>query len=418
MSKFKKSVVFLVSTVLLLPTSAGFADTINLSLQDAIEGAVSADLIADGMQDSIDDLWKQHDSALKGKQQVEKSLSSYESFILLHEKFEEDGILSASDQTKYKILQATWGKTPPVYTKEKMFTTFIEPRDFGHYALWTEIQKLKNSEKTVLDSIEVGVKELYNQTLNLTETVEAQRLYTEIVSRQYEEAKVKYELGQVSEIDHNSALVSKQIQDLEMQKLERNLFNLERSLMDMARVNVSSDLELASVNLSLPAVRIKSYAEALEQAMANRTEVVNAKLGLDTEQRESDIMLEYITNNLTSKRLDQDVALLEAKDAYASAVESVTVDVYTAWNALEEAKSDYELASKQYKNVRQSYLEAKKSYSLGLINETTLMLSEFDQMMKLNTLKAKLRQYSLVNEKLELAISSGPAYQQNGGMSQ
>ena len=388
--------------------SIAYNTAVNMALEksDAIED----------LSDSITDVWEQRNHMLGLKQEIQKQLDMIARFEKLYEKKYEDGeTLTPMETAELQGYQMALGDEPPSFTNQEMLDQFIKQRDFPHEQLLVTYKQLKNQRALLPDQLETGVRELYVNLVDLRETLEGQQLYTSNLKNQYGSAQQKFELGQISSQD---LLISKNnylIQKLSMEKLERTEKILALNFKKTIGLSLDQPVKLISNMVVFSTIDLQSieYYEGL--ALDNRVEVIDAKNVFEMEKREADIIEAYLDNPLTTDRLSYDAAVIDAKNAYESAVLDVKEDITKGYFVTAEALEDYEIKLDEYKRSVDDLKDKREMFKLGMIDKNTLDMVEFSYEMSKNALLSSRRILELNYYKLEKASHLGPAFESNMG---
>ncbi|MDM8533138.1 TolC family protein [Clostridiaceae bacterium HSG29] len=393
-----------------------FANENTLSLADAVNMAIENTDAINDLEDQMEDMWENHNDALTYKNQIEAMLTNLRRFEDLYDKkYVEKETLTPAETVKFTIYQAMFGKTPPKYSGQEMLDTYIKNRDFPHYLTWVGYETMRNNKKQIPITLEVNVKELYVNILNLNDMINSQNLYTSILEDKYESAKLKYELGQISAFSLLNEETNYKIQKLNYEKLDRQLKTLKLNFNNLVGIDLKSDVELTSKLYDFRKIELNDLSFYEESAVENRMEVINAKLTYDMESREAGIIADYLSNPLTNDRLTYDSDLIDAENALDEAILDVKEDVTKAYFETLQSLDDYNSKIDGYLMKTRDLNEKRSMYEKGMLDKNTFGMIEFAYNMAKDSLVSSRRTLNLNYEKLENASSFGPGFESNVG---
>lgn len=400
------------------PAFAG-SDVLSISLSDAMRRAKESSTAIEDINDSLEDIWDQRNEMLELKDQMQTALDGLERFEeLYNKKYVDKEALTPQETGELTVYQNIYGDKPPEYSNQELLDKYIKNRDFPHYQLWTSYYQLKNQRDLTPIQLEMSVKELYSNVLSLDETLKTQLQYLENLKSQYESAKEKNTLGTISEYNLLKAKNDYLTQELMVKEIERNKTILEFSFKQLIDVPLEQDIVLSSNMANFQQIDLEGLDFYEEQALNNRMEVLNAKAEYEMEKREADIIKEYLSNPLTSDRLQYDADAIDAKNALEEAKIAVKTDVTTAYFDTLEAKDNYLIELDNYKSGVNDLKDKRQLYNLGMLDKNSFEMVEFSFTMTKNTLISSRRNYELKYSKLVNASGLGPSVQGSFGGAQ
>ncbi|MBI9014989.1 MAG: TolC family protein [Clostridiales bacterium] len=412
-----RRVVSLLLLSIIFTGSFAFADENTIiTVEKAIEMATEDSSNIDKIDDSIEKLWKNYRAAIEGKNKIQESLNTIEKFRELYEKkYDEKEILTLEEEIELKAYTNIFGKLPPVYSGQEMLDNFIKARDFGYYSLYAEIQKLKNTRKTINPSMEAGVRNLYNQVIGLQNTLKLQEEYLAISKEKHEATQMKYDVGQVSAYDVKISELNLNVLEKQIEQLQINLDTLEMNFNQLIDAEVTMKYVLEDTIDSVEDIyAVEPLHNELDvylaDAIQNRSEVKNARISLGVKEREDSIIKMYLTNELLTDRVNADIALIKAQNdlevAEASVKDNVSdgyIQTLTYWN-------DYQFSIESLKIKQNNYEDMLKRNELGQVIDSDLALVKYQVTMAEDAVKTNLRNYLNSIDKMEKATGIGPAY--------
>lgn len=409
--------IFLIALMISSISAISFADSIvSISLTEAVNKAIDTTDSIDDLDSQMEDVWEQHNDMLQVKHQMEDMLTALRRYEDLYDKkYVDKEALTPMEEGTLTKYQMMFGETPPKYSGQEMFEQFIRNRDFPHYQLWVAHEQMRNNKKMIPIMLESNVKELYVNILNLKDILVSQNEYTNILKEKYENAKLKYNLGQISAFELLNEKTSFLIQKLSNEKIENQLIVLELNFKQLTGIEINSEIELTSNLFNFKKIELEDISYYESKAITNRMEVINAKLNYEMESREADIAAEYLSNSLLTDRLIYDSDELDAKNELDESILDVREDVIKAYFAVEESYEDYNLKVDDYFKATVDLNGKRVMYEKGMIDKNTFAMVEFAHGMAKNSLISASRTLNLNYEKLENASSFGPGFESNIG---
>lgn len=399
-----------------IPISSNADDSggISLTLVECMDRAVVNSHKVVVLEQQMKDVKKQQKKAQEMSDDIQEYLDSMDSYKRLYERQKDGDTLTIYEEYELLIYQYTFGFEPQSYPLQEMYEKFIKIRDLPHYSAWASYQNLKTNGDVLSSSIKMTVKQLFDSIVDMQDAISLQEQLYANMQKQNEQMLVKYNQGQVSEINKYLSDCELERQRLTIQKLNRSLDNLMMSLKQQIGVSLQQELVLKYDNAE-GIKETKSYNALLEDALSNRSEVLIAKMSLQVKQREDDILKQYFLDEQTIERVDSSTALEEARIAYDEAVNSVTSDIYSGYSDVKLKQHNFRIAKAKLQNAEQQYKEAFSKYEKGLISLTELWKVEITEVQaRFDCNKAKRDNNNMVY-KLEVASGIGPGYSASGG---
>jgi hypothetical protein len=384
-------------------------DIVALTLDECIERAVGNNYQRVSIERQVNRLWEQHNELFEMSHSIQKQLDTLSRFEKLYENSSKGNSLTTDEAAELLIYQSIYGKTPPVYSPAEMFELFIKNRDFPHYSVWASIQNLETNKKLIDASTGMAVRQIFIGIVSAQEALELQLQLYDNMKKQNENMLVMYEKGLVSEINKFNAECSLEKQRLSIKKQKRSIDNMKMILKQKIGMPLNTDILLKFENKIgiKPADPYKMY---LKKALANRSEILTAKMDLQVKQRESDILNQYLTNESLSARIESDIALEEKKIAYADAENKVREDITAGYQDVQTKLSNFHISVKRLQNSENQYKEAEMKYSKGLISIAELWNFEIARTQARIEYNRTIRDYNESIYRLEAACNIGPGY--------
>lgn len=409
---------FLLMAVFVPGTAAaqnGNQPELTLTLDDAVSKAISYTHQLDQMDQSVKTMWKQSNDLMTMGNGLQQQLDAHDRYQNLYDKKRRGEAMDVSEQMTLQAYQAAFGPVPSQITPDDRFYNYVKVWDFPQYALWGSIQNLKTGKEVRKNGVALLVRQLFDNIVNLHETLALQKELYDTKQKQYAQLIVKYNQGQASELDKYTSDVELQQLKLNIVKMQRSIDNLEMYLKQQTGLPLTQRIILKADDLK-PAVNIKPYEEYLNEALANRSEIVNAKMDLQVKQRELDITKKYIWDEKMPDRQDAQHSVDEKTNALTEAVNSVTNDIKKGFADVNIKKKDIVIAQDKVNNAERQYKDNLSRYEKGLIPITVLWSLETALTSAKTGYNSSIRDFNSAAYKLELACGIGPGYNtQMGG---
>lgn len=405
--------ILLLIVILAVPSVADTLVTggteVTLTYEDACDMALKQTHSIAEIDQAIEQLSDQYNDAIALRMEMQELLRGMDEYRKLYDMQKNGTQLNALDRWQLGIYMGMFGPKPPEMSQTDIYKNYIVNRDITHDAVWTSLQNTKLNKETVKSSIKFGVRQIYDSILDLQDTISLQQQLYDNMLKQNKQMLRRFKLGQVSEIDKYLSEVSLNQQKLNIDKIKRNLDNLEMSLKQQLGISLKQHIILMpykSNNLN----KNMTYKEYLEKALVNRYETIAAKRDLEQKKREQDIMKQYILNDLLTERLEIQQAVDEKQMTYNEAVENVTKDIFKGYKDITELKANVDIAGQKQENAENQYKNSNLMYQNGLISLSNLWEADINRSLAKSGYMKTLRDYTRAIDKLEAACGCGPAY--------
>lgn len=408
--------LLLLIALLSIPINSNADDSggISLTLEECMDRAVVYSHKVVVLEQQMRDVKKQQKKAQEMSDDIQEYLDSMDSYKRLYERQKDGDTLTVYE--KYELLryQYTFGFTPQSYPLQEMYEKFIKNRDLPHYSAGASYQNLKTNGDVLSSSIKMTVKQLFDSIVDMQDAIFLQKQLYANMQKQNEIMLVKYNKGQVPEINKYLSDCELERQRLTIQKLNRSLDNMMISIKQQIGVTLQQELVLKYDNTE-EIKETKSYNALLNDALSNRSEVLITKMNLQVKQREDDILKQYFLDGQTIERVDSLTALEEVRIAYDEAVNSVTSDIYSGYSDVKLKQHNLRIAKVRLQNAEQQYKETLLKYEKGLISLTELWNIEITKVQARFDCNKAIRDNNNMVYKLEVASGIGPGYSASGG---
>ncbi|MGE5626923.1 MAG: TolC family protein, partial [Solirubrobacterales bacterium] len=237
-----------------------------------------------------------------------------------------------------------------------------------------------------------------------------QKLY-DTQLKEYNQFLEKYKQGLSSEVEKKVADIGIQKLKLQLENLQRQVDNGKIQFNQAIGVDVSKQFNFTDEKMIY--METKSYDEYLKSALANRAEILAAKIDIDEKQQKFDLASKYfseteLTYVKASEELDQ------ANSNYESLCKQVEMEVQEGYFKVKQKQSEKQLADRKLQQAQNQYNNAKASYDAGLLQIATLWNAELGvNQAQMNVNKA-LRDYNNSLYEFEKNCEAGTEYVMEG----
>jgi|GEM_PF-2277448 len=281
-------------------------------------------------------------------------------------------------------------------TGEETFDAFYSMR-VQYESVNAQDLALKDALDTVDLNITAGVDKMMTGLLSLSETVALQSDYIKIQEELMADAETQYALGLLSENAYKEAKADYQIALYQRIQSAYAKENLEMQFKQMLGLGIDDQIILHDDYLSPDASR-PSLETYQSKALEERIDIKRASYQLDAAEAIYDYRLSAIYDLMDAFKAN--MAIEKAKADLEDVKLAVYKDVLEAYNAVNDAKKELDIAQKRYEVRLASQQQAQISYEQGLIKDTDLALSEFATKQEFASLKSDIRTLYLAIETL------------------
>lgn len=385
---------------------------LKLSLDDAIKLGIDNSAQLSSIDISIKKMWRVTDEDKSYKEVsaiTQNELDEMDEYYKLSERkrvydnltnFEEELLVKYTDK---------YGDAP--YYRQTLYENYLNGRAFSNYSSWLQVLSLKDSYDTSKAKLEGDIQAMYYNLLYVTEQYESLEDSLNTMEKQYSGLALKYEKGLVSELDKYKFEVELNKKRLQLQKNRRSKEYQELVLKQTCGIERSQTIELISKDAGLnKEYKLDSYQNYLDNALAKRSEVVNAKLKLEVYKKELEYYDKYIKQKYAFGRTNLQQQLEDSEFAVTQKTLDVTGDVQTAYTDVKSVQSQMEIQKRNAQSKKSDYSIAEQKYSQGLLSLVDLWNSKDAVSSAEIEYKKAQRNMDYSLYKLELACTLGPAY--------
>lgn len=273
----------------------------------------------------------------------------------------------------------------------------------------SSIWQLENTLGTIDASLISGVNSLYAGTIATKAVFEETNSNFNVVKKQLNESEAKLIAGQMSQFDYDQEKLDYDIEYLELYSSYRNYENLEMSLKSMLGLSYEDQIVYEDELLLKELPELMDYDYYLEEALANRIEIKNAQIDLDSKEEIYGYLVRGYGRS-QSEAIEQAMEVNNAEYALEEAKVNVEINIYEGYNDVLNKIDAYNVTLDNLELTLDQYEQAKVSFEQGLMNETSLEMVDFGYKMSVISKDSAYRDLQLAYMNLQEAITDGPAY--------
>lgn len=312
------------------------------------------------------------------------------------------------------MLKTQFGPVPRQLTPKEEFEMFIKNKEFPYYAMEGAIENFKRTQKTVSNSLELGVIELYNGILQMKEGKNLQESFYEKALKDYKIVDKKYELGLISELERKSTEVELNKTKFQLEQFKRQIENMEMQFKALIGVEINREVKISQDKEELKFKEIPlSYDGYLNKALVNRAEIKNALKELDVKQREFNIIKDYFKENDFQWK-EANASVIEKVLLIDDARKKIELDIQKGYLNLTQKRDEIEVAKKKLEQINIQYENIVNTYEAGLTTIDMKWNVELGKIKSEMDYKSALINYNNALRKIEMASNLGPAYEGQG----
>ncbi len=196
------------------------------------------------------------------------------------------------------------------------------------------------------------VEEAYYNVLRLQNVVAVLDDAAQMAARQLEVAESRRQAGVATDVDVLRARTSLMQTEADKAQAEDNLALARARFRQMLGLEPDVVLALDDGVVTRDGVDI-TLQEAVKEALANRIELAQVRLGLEVARRE----LELATNDYTPEltRLQAELELEQARLRLRQATEGIALDVHNAYNTMQDAHRRLAVAQQRLAEMEENW---------------------------------------------------------------
>lgn len=271
------------------------------------------------------------------------------------------------------------------------------------------IWQLENILGTIDYSLISEVNSLYTGTIATKAAFEETNSNFNVVKKQLNESEAKLIAGQMSQFDYDQEKLDYDIAYLDLYSSYRNYENLEMQLKSMLGLSYEDKIVYADELLLKELPELMDYDYYLEEALANRIEIKNAQIDLDSKEEIYGYLVRGYGRS-QSESIEQAMEVNNAEYALEKAKVDVEINIYEGYNDVLNKIDAYNVTLDNLELTLDQYEQAKVSFQQGLMNETSLEMVDFGYKMSVISKDSAYRDLQLAYMNLQEAITDGPAY--------
>ncbi|GAA0179318.1 hypothetical protein SH2C18_22090 [Clostridium sediminicola] len=334
---------------------------------------------------------------------------------VLDEALNNSNNMQVDEYIEYAQMQSYFsaqGITNPDLSPEEEYEKFIYPIYVVTRNMRTSILNLDITIDTAKASIYNGAVSIYDNILILEGYLQIQNMNYKSAQSDLNNAKRRYENGQIAKCDYDIALNKEKIAKLNVDSMKRKVENLKMNLNIFIGINPSTKVTFTS-ELD-DKVALKSIDYYTEKALKERNEIVTLKNNYSAKLKE----YEHIDDALSSssefyKIVDAELSDLELQEEQLE--KQIKREIKAAYLNVLEKEGDLEISKLDIEDSKRQYDDMKLRVELGFVTEATLFKLDI---MVTNANEAYCTAYSeylAAVLALESASSIGPAFSGSKG---
>lgn len=387
---------------------------LKVSLADAVKKAVDNSSELSSIDISIKKLWKVTDENKTFEElsnYTQKQMESIDTYFQLFEKGRKYNDLTYQEEQELLLNKSIFGDIPPPYSKQQLYERYINGTVIPYYSSWVQLLNLKNTYNTSKALLEMSVQDNYYKLLYITDSCEFLENSLSTMEKQYPSMILQYEKGLISELEKYQYEVELNKQKLQVKKAQRKKEIIELLFKQLCGIDRSQKIELTSNNAGLnQEYELYTYKSYKEKAIANRSEVINAKLKLEVLKKELEFYDKYINQKYAFDRLSLEQQIEDAEFSVTKSILSVTDDIQRSYTETSSLQSQMEIQKRNALTKTEDYDIAVKKYSQGQISLIDLWKAKDAASSAEIEYKKAQRDMALSFNRLEFACNLGPAY--------
>lgn len=347
--------------------------------------------------------------AKAGAKKVEANLDDLQEFRKLYKNEQLGRLTDPVDQMTLAGYQAALGETPPYYTYEEKYNMFYYNSEVVPFNLDISLKKLLNTKEQAESQIKNAVYELYNNYLMLNSVLEINENYLDLMNRQYDDALVKYNNNQVSQMELDITKLNRDNQEKEVNKTKLNIDKIKFNLNKLMGNDIDEEFDLDFTPRSYGFENSLSETEFAKLALENNIDLKNAKYDVQSKEHEIDVMDFYIDD---FKRQFRDLMTdYEDSKLTVSKLEyDIRENVIYGYNDMTYKGKLVELNKKTSLQKSKEMDKYNNFYDTGKIKMSDLMGVELQYVQQLVNEQKAIYDYYLAQYKFNNAIGKGPLY--------
>lgn len=318
-------------------------------------------------------------------------------------------LMLLEEQIKFVEYRYMFGSEEPKLHDDERYSKYSRNIELASLQAENLKDKYYNNLKGAEKGLRSQVIMAYIQYLGLEESLISQEKLQSLMKKMKEEAKIKFDSGNISELDYNASKEQYDMAVINTDILKLNMANMENVLKSLMGIDLNQKIDLTTdilVDKNYTMVNLKDY---IDMAKTTSYEYSNQKIEYEYKSKELETYDKYVKYMTRDKQIVIDDRNLEEKEL-ATLEKDIESNVKYALENIMELKSDIKVKEADYKIKLDKYLQGKKQLELGLITESNLNALELEYMNSLIGLTQSKRAAYNAEIKFELLINSGIAY--------
>lgn len=248
--------------------------------------------------------------------------------------------------------------------------SLIEPSPTLHLQAEAGVTLAERGLSLTKQRIAFEVEEAYYNVLRLQNVVDVLDEAEQMATRQLEVAESRRRSGVATEVDVLRARTSLMQTEADKAQAEDNLALVLVQFRQILGLTPGTIIVLDDAVVTHELVEM-TLEEALAEALANRLELAQVRLGVDVAQRE----LELATNDYTPEltRLQAELELAQAHLQLRRAEDGITLDVYNAYNTMHDAYRRLAVAEQRLAEMEENWRVVQALFDARMATDVEIL---------------------------------------------
>lgn len=226
-----------------------------------------------------------------------------------------------------------------------------------------------------------------------------------LAERQLEVARKRFDSGAATALDVMKAESALATHKADKAQAEANLQLARRKFVQRLGLDVDIDLILDDtiVSENLPAITLE---EALEEGMANRIELAQARAGVSIAEKELSLATNDYTPILTRRKAEIDLDI--AKLRYEQAQQGIRLDIENSYHQMHDAYRRMELSEMQLAEAEESHRVVEALFAAGMATDVEILQAQTGLMQARSARVNAIFDFNMARTQMFHAIGWGP----------
>lgn len=328
---------------------------------------------------------------------------------------EKANIITIGEDYELQILKqqfAVMGILNPNISNRQEYETFIYPLEVAPNALQAGIRSMKIGVDVAKAGIVSGSEQLYNTLLTMNGFYELQIKGHKLKESQLNTISEKYKVGKATKGEADKAANDLIISSLEINKMKREIENLEMNFKMMLGLKLTAKLNFVDEQKTSKEIKILNYY--IEEALKNRSDIQTIEVSLDTKKVEFEYVEDYYSRFSDSYLIiksEINEINLEIQETRIN----IEKEIREAYMDVLQKEKDVDIKEKELSNMKNQIQEMERYFALGYLTQDSIDGYQMFVMQKENDYKSAVRNYNYALKAIENASMIGPGYSNGQG---